>query len=97
MSSERSRGWLVDIALGVVAGGLVGAIVAVNFVIYVGIDRGYEASLVDVFRQSPVAGVITVLLLLGGPALGVWLARRRRNRPSRTEEGIPGAGVHQPR
>jgi hypothetical protein len=77
---NSKRGWLGDIAIGGVIGGIVGAIVAVNFVIYVGIEGGYEASLADVFRQSLVAGVITVAILGTGPVLGVVLARRLRRR-----------------
>jgi hypothetical protein len=73
-------GWFVDIVAGGIVGGVAGAIVAVNFVIYAGIDRGYEATIPEVFRQSVVAGVITVAVLVAGPAVGVWIARRRRRR-----------------
>jgi len=38
---------------------------------YVGIKGGYEASLVDVFRQSLIAGAITVAILRARPVLGV--------------------------
>jgi hypothetical protein len=80
--SAVARQWLVDLLLGVVVGGLLGAIVAVNFVITVGIDRGYEASIPDVFRQNVLAGIVTVAILIAGPIAGVAVARRRR-RPSR--------------
>jgi len=40
------KGWLVDLTVGGLVGGLVGAVAAVNFVIYTGIEQGYEASLV---------------------------------------------------
>lgn len=94
MSADRSKGWLVDLAVGVLAGGIVGVIVAVNFVIYIGITGGYEASLADVFRQSPVAGVVTVILLVGGPVIGVWAARRwrRARRPGDSGSGTVPSG-----
>ena len=83
----RKRGWLIDIVAGGVIGGVAGAIVAVNFVIYVGIEDGYEASIPDVFRQNVVAGIVTVAILLGGPVLGIVGARRRRGRRGRPGEG----------
>ena len=77
------RQWLIDGLVGVGGGGLIGAIVAVNFVIYVGIERGYEASIPDVFRQNPLAGIVTVVILAAGPVAGVvgmrWLRRPRGN------------------
>jgi len=80
MIQSRMRRWLTDILVGGVVGGVVGAIVAVNFVIYVGIDRGYEASIADVFRQNTLAGSATVAILAAGPVLGVVVARRRRRK-----------------
>jgi MFS family permease len=77
---SHKRAWLADIAIGGVIGGVIGAIVAVNFVIYVGIEGGYEATIPEVFRQNVVAGVITVAVLVGGPLLGVVVARRLRRR-----------------
>lgn len=82
--SATSRAWLADIVIGALAGGVVGAIVAVNFVIYIGIEGGYEASIPDVFRQNTLAGIVTVTILLIGPVVGVIAARRRR---SRTQSG----------
>lgn len=75
--SNRRR-WLVDGVIGVAAGGLVGAIIAVNFVIFVGIEGGYEASIVDVFRENVLFGVVTVAILVAGPVIGVLMMRRRR-------------------
>jgi uncharacterized membrane protein len=75
-------GWFVDIVVGGIVGGVAGAIVAVNFIIYAGIDRGYEATIPEVFRQSVVAGVVTVAVLVAGPVVGVWIARRLRRRRS---------------
>jgi len=82
------RGWLVDLAVGGLVGGLVGAVAAVNFVIYTGIEQGYEASLVEVFQHSLIAGIVTVMILLAGPVLGVLTARRvrRRRAPSSKAE-----------
>lgn len=81
MMSERIRHpWLVDLVVGGIVGGVVGAVAAVNLVIFSGIERGYEANLVEVFQQSPVVGVIVVALLLGGPVLGVLFARTVRHK-----------------
>ena len=74
------RTWLVDTLLGVIIGGVVGAIAAINFVIYVGIDDGYEASIAEVFRQNTLAGVVTVALFVLGPVLGVFSARWMRHK-----------------
>jgi hypothetical protein len=51
-------------------------------VIHAGIERGYEASKAKVFRQSVPAGVVTAILLVAGPLVGVMVARglRRRRR-----------------
>lgn len=69
----------MDTLVGVVAGGIVGAIAAVNFIITIGI--GYDVSIGDVFDHSIIAGVVMVGILLAGPVLGVvamrWLRRRR--------------------
>lgn len=80
MDASR-RGWLRDIAFGGFIGGVVGAIAAVNLVIFAGIDRGYEATIPEVFEESPLVGFVTVVILVAGPVLGVLVARRaRRNR-----------------
>jgi uncharacterized membrane protein len=75
--------WLADLVGGGIIGGATGAIVAVNFVIFVGIEGGYEASIPDVFRQNLLAGIVTVVILAAGPVLGVVIARRMRRRRSR--------------
>lgn len=77
-AGSRFNGWIVDVILGGAIGGLLGAIVAVNLVIYSGIEDGYEANLVDVFQQSPWIGLLTVAALIAGPTVGVTVARRRR-------------------
>jgi formate-dependent nitrite reductase membrane component NrfD len=83
MSARRQ--WLVDGLVGIAIGGLVGAIVAVNIVIYAGIEQGYEASIPDVFRQNALVGVLTVGTLIAGPVVGVLVMRRRRRRGENVE------------
>lgn len=80
----KESGWFTDILVGLIVGGVVGAVVAVNFVIYTGIEGGYEASIGEVFDQNVLLGLITVALLVGGPILGVYVMRRRRNRRATT-------------
>ncbi len=78
MSAKRQQ--IIDLALGIVGGAVVGAIVAVNFIITIGI--GYDVTLADVYRESPPAGVLTTAILVAGPIIGVVLMRklsRRRN------------------
>jgi hypothetical protein len=41
---------------------------------------GREATIPEVFKESVVAGVVTVAVLLAGPVVGVWIARRLRRR-----------------
>ena len=71
---------MIDIIVGGIFGGIVGAIAAVNVVIYSGIDDGYEATLGEVFDQYPIVGVIAVGLILLGPAVGIAVARYLRDR-----------------
>jgi hypothetical protein len=79
---NQRRDWTVDAVVGVVAGGVVGAIIAVNFIITIGI--GYDVSIPDVFRDNIVSGIVTVVILIAGPVIGVWLMRRaRRKREAR--------------
>ena len=83
---HEMKGWLVDVAVGGLVGGLVGAVAAVNFVIYTGIEQGYEASLVEVFQHSLIAGIVTVMILIAGPVLGVLTARRLRTKRGRSSQ-----------
>lgn len=81
MSRRSVSGWLLDLLVGGLSGALLAVIAAVNLVIYAGIERGYEASLIQVFEQRPAIGVLTILILAAGPVFGVLTARRlRRNR-----------------
>lgn len=80
---EVRKGWVTDVLIGGIVGGVVGAVVAVNVVIYSGVERGYEASIPEVFRESALAGSVVVAILLAGPLVGIWIARRlRRQRTS---------------
>lgn len=79
---------MIDLVVGGIAGGVVGAIAAVNVVIYAGIERGYEATIPEVFRESFWVGAVVVAILGAGPLVGVWIARRVRNQ--RTSGPIHG-------
>lgn len=78
---RTSRGAVIPAVvagISAVVGGLLGlilaVIVSVNFVILVvGHPDGYEAGPIEVFQYNPIGGVIDVLILVGGPALGAWL------------------------
>lgn len=85
MTSRKDslRGWLVDVLVGGIVGGVAGAIVAVNVVIFTGIDRGYEATIPEVFRENTLVGVVVIMILVTGPVLGVTIARRLRRRRQR--------------
>ena len=74
------RGWVVDLLVGGILGGVAGAIAAVNIVIFAGIEHGYEASIAEVFEESAPLGVLTVAVLVAGPILGVVIARAIRRR-----------------
>ena len=76
--STRERA--ADLLVGGLVGAVVGAIVAVNVVIYSGVEGGYEATIAEVFRESPVLGALVVAILLAGPVLGALAARRFRRR-----------------
>lgn len=75
---KQKNGWVPDIVLGVLAGGVVGTIVAVNFIITIGI--GYDVSIPDIFRENVLAGIATIVILIGGPVVGVALMRRQRRK-----------------
>lgn len=82
-AEQGRKAWMLDILIGGISGGLIGAVVAVNVVIYAGIERGYEATIPEVFRESVLVGSVVVAILVGGPLVGVWIARRlRRQRTS---------------
>lgn len=66
--------------IGGIVGGIIGGVVAVNVVIYSGIEPGYQASFPEVFRQNAFVGLVTVIILTGGPVAGVLVARWLRRR-----------------
>jgi hypothetical protein len=78
MTKSNSTAWLIDGLVGGALGLLVAGIVAVNVVIYSGIDAGYEAGIGEVFDYNPLVGVAVVAILVLGPVLGILLARARR-------------------
>ncbi|MEZ5176151.1 MAG: hypothetical protein R2823_08095 [Acidimicrobiia bacterium] len=82
MTRDRTRTF--DVIVGLVAGSIVGAIVAVNFIITVGI--GYDVSIPDIFRESVLAGIVTIGILVAGPIVGVILMRRRRRKRASVDE-----------
>lgn len=80
--SSRTPRFIGVTILGAVVGAVVGAIVAVNIAIFLGPDQGYESSIGDLFEANPFVGVLTVLVLVAGPLVGVVVARKavdRRN------------------
>ncbi len=82
-AAQGRKPWLLDVVVGGISGGLVGAVVAVNLVIYSGMERGYETTIPEVLRKSVLIGLLVVAILLAGPVAGVWIARRlRRQRTS---------------
>jgi hypothetical protein len=77
-SRGKARGWLFDLIAGGGLGGLLALIVAVNVVIYSGVEGGYEAGLQEVFEHSVLTGLVVVAVVVTCPVLGVLVARRRR-------------------
>ncbi len=75
---DNLRAWIVDVIFGGAVGVVIGAITALNIMIFFGTDAGYEAGLDELFEQRPAVAVIVVALLVVGPVLGVSLARRVR-------------------
>jgi len=67
---------LVTTLVGIVVGATVGGVIAVNLVIFSGIDSGYESSIGDVFAYNGVVGLIVVAVLVAGPFVGGLLAWR---------------------
>ena len=61
---------------GAIIGTAVGAVIAVNLVIFSGIDSGYESSITDVFAYNDFVGIIVVAVLAAGPIVGGLLAWR---------------------
>jgi hypothetical protein len=75
-----TRARVTDVVVGAILGLAVGAIIAVNVVITAGVDRGYQATIAEIFDESIILGIITVAILAAGPVVGVIAARRIRKR-----------------
>lgn len=79
--SPSAKGWMIDLLMGGLGGGLAGAIVAVNIVIFSGIDDGYESSFGDVMDFNRFLGLTVLAVLLAAPISAISILRRlRRNR-----------------
>lgn len=94
VSQSSLRGWLVDMVVGGLGGLVVAWIVAVNLVIYLGVEGGYQAGPGDVFEHSWTLGIVVVAVLVAGPVLAVtYMRRQRRQRDAAGEKaGLPGQG-----
>lgn len=72
-----------SVFVGALVGGVIGAIVAVNVVIYSGADQGYETTLPELFRQNAAIAILAVLILAAGPVIGaLWAVRRSDPSPT---------------
>lgn len=92
MSQSHFRGWLVDLVVGGLGGLVVAWIVAVNLVIYLGVESGYQAGPGDVFKHSWILGIVVVAVLVAGPVLAVTYMRRQRRQRNAVGAGLPGQG-----
>ena len=61
---------------GAILGLIVGAVLSLNLIIFFGTDQGYEASLSEVYSESPGVAIAAVALLVLGPVVGFLLAGR---------------------
>ena len=71
---------VADTVIGAILGLVAGAIIAINLIITAGVERGYEASLSEVFEENALVAVAAVAILVVGPVVGVIIARRIRRR-----------------
>ena len=71
---------VAETVIGAILGLAVGAIIAINLIITAGVERGYEASLSEVFEKNALVAVAAVAILVAGPVVGVIVARRIRRR-----------------
>lgn len=77
VESARYRAW-ASYVVGALVGSALGVIVALNVMIFSGVESGYEAGLGQLFAHSPLAGVLVVIALVTGPVIGVVWARWAR-------------------
>lgn len=82
----------MDLVLGGLGGLVVAWIVAVNLVIYLGVEGGYQAGPGDVFEHSLMLGIVVVAIVVAGPVLAVTYMRRQRRQRNAVGAGIPGRG-----
>ena len=61
---------------GTILGLIVGAVLSLNLIIFLGTERGYEASLSEVYAENPAVAIAAVVLLALGPVVGFLLAGR---------------------
>lgn len=92
MSQGGFRGWFVDLVVGGLAGLVIAWIVAVNLVIYLGVEGGYQAGPGDVFGHSVVLGIVVIGLVAAGLVLGVMYMRRQRQQRDVVDAGMSGQG-----
>ena len=71
---------VAETVIGAILGLVVGAIIAINLIITAGVERGYEASLIEVFEENALIAVAAVAIPVAGPVAGVIVARRIRPR-----------------
>ncbi|MDF1595218.1 MAG: hypothetical protein P1T08_03845 [Acidimicrobiia bacterium] len=76
--STHTPGRIIGRLAGAIIGLMIGGIVAVNLVIFAGVDQGYEASLPEVFETNVLLGITTVAILTAGPIVGFVVASRIR-------------------
>lgn len=86
--ADHRRSQLIAMIGGAAAGGIAGLVVAVNLVIYLGPDQGYESTIGEVFDHSTVLGFVAVAVVAAGPMAGIAIVRRSRRRQG---EAIPPA------
>lgn len=75
--SSRTPHRSCSFLLGAVIGGIVGAVLAVNILIFAGVEGGYEASLSDALDQRPVAAITALVVLVLSPLVGAFVAVER--------------------
>lgn len=61
---------------GAIIGAAIGLVIAVNVVIFSGVDNGYEATPVEVLEQRPVAAMVSVVAFVTSTGVGMMIGRR---------------------
>lgn len=94
MSRSGFRWWFVDLVVGGLGGLVIAWIVAVNLVIYLGVEGGYQAGPGDVFEHSWILGIVVVAVLLAGPVLAITYMRRQRRQRDALSDDRPESSKH---